>query len=587
MYSKNIIKTIIVSSLLVGCTMKEEAENKFNKQASINLEDYDKKNYLITELKNREFIQQAGYVNVDTKKSVETLLQNLNIIDGKFYHLEGLDMMIPSMKGYTNIKTFKDLDNYVQSTTNKALIIDSNKYLANTIKTVRIVDKNSLQNNFENIKINLQGEDIDLKRAFMQVSRLTGFNVIYKNPTSKSSSSADAVSLSSPDSSSSANTSEFTSKMISFQEGSVARFLKTVEESLDLYIDVDYKEKMIVVAKYKTRTIPLIVNNRDVKKTKMATAASGAENLQSDTQQDIGGISSQFEYGIFKELQISLDSTCSNFGGKNTAKIDIATGTVNIYATNDSMREITKKLETFNDSYRKQVEVELTTMELIVNNNLEFGTDVTGTKTDSGNGLVSAIQTALTAENTPSLSLTTKKGDIATIKSLKDIGFVSKTTTQTYKARNHTPFVVQSTDLTNYVENMTSTPVQTGTNTTSITQSTETAKLEVGLTAVVLPKIIGDEISLYINPASTKLNELKKETFSNLEINIPSISITVLENEPLLRSGDKVIIGSHSIYEDADGYKGIIPIDNFVIGGNSSKKLVKKVIVYVLSAKTY
>lgn len=585
---KNIAISIFISTLLVGCTMKQEAESNFKKQADINLDTYDKKDYLITELKNRENIQSAEYVNVDTKKSVETLLQNLSAIDGKFYYLEGLDMIVPSIKGFKNIKTFQDLDNFIQSTTNKALVIDTNKYLVNSIKSVRIVDKNSLQNNFENIKINLQGEDVDLKRAFMTVSRLTGFNIIYKNPTTKSSSgdSASSVSMTSSDSSDSSDSSEFSSKMISFQEGSVSRFLKTVEESLDIYIDVDYKEKMIVVSKYKTRTIPLIINNRDIKKTKMATAASGAENLQTDTQQDIGGITSQFEYDIFKELQTSLDSTTSNFGGKNTAKIDVATGSVNIYATNDAMREITKKLETFNDSYRKQVEVELTTMELIVNNNLELGSDVTGSKTDSANGLISAIQTALTAENTPSLKMTTKKGDIINIKSLKDIGFVSKTTTQSYRARNHTPFVVQSTDVTNYVENMTSTPVQTGTETT-VTQSTETSKIEVGLTAVVLPKIVGDEISLYINPASTKLNSLEKETFSNLEINIPSINITVLENEPLLRSGDKVVIGSHSIYEDSDGYKGIIPIDNFIIGGNSSKKLVKKVIVYVLSAKTY
>lgn len=584
MNCKNIFKSILISSLLVGCSMKDEAESKFQKQADINLEDYDKKDYLINQLRTRENIQKQKHVNVDTKKTVDTLLQNLSVIDDKFYHLVGIDMIIPSVNGYSNVKTFKDLDTYVQSTTNKALVIDSNKYLANSIKTVRIVDKNSLQNNFENIKINLQGENVDLRRAFMQVSKITGFSIVYKNPTSASSSGDSSSSVISLDANGSK--SDFETEMISFQEGSVSRFLKTVEESLDLYIDIDYKEKMIVITKYKTRSIPLLINNRDIKKTKMASAANGAENLQASTQEDIGGISSQFEFDIFKELQASLDELSLNYGGKNKVKIDFATGSVNIYATNDVMRQITQKIENFNDSFRKQVEIELTTMELIVNNNLEFGSNINGGKTDGATGLIATIQSALTGENTPSLTLDTGKGDIGVIKSLKDVGFVSKTTTQTYRARNHTPFIVQSIDLTNYVENMTSTPIQTG-DATTVTQSTETAKLEVGLTAVILPKIVGDEISLYINPASTKLNSLSKETYSNLEINIPSVSITVLENEPLLRSGDRVIIGSHSIYEDADGYKGIIPIDNFVIGGNSSKKLVKKVIVYILSAKTY
>ena len=582
---KNISLSLVIASLFVGCTMKQEADNKFNKQAEVNLDNYDKKDYLINELRTRENIQGIGYVNVDTKKTVETLLGNLSLIDGKFYHLKGLDIVVPAIKGYKNIKSFKDLDTYIQSTTNKALLIEENKYLLNSVKTVRVVDKNSIANNFENLKINLYGKSVDLKSAFIQVSHLTGFSVVYKSNVATTSSNG-ASGNTSTIGLNNENVNDFASELISFNDGTISQFLKYAEVSLDIYIDIDYKEKMIILSKYKSRNIPLIVNNRDVKKTKMASAAAGAENLQSDTEGDVGGITSQFEFDIYKELQSSLDAVIGNYGGKNSVKIDIATGNVNIYATNDVMRQITEKIENFNDSYRKQVEVELTTMELIVNNNLELGSNITGTKTDPANGLVAAIQSALTAENTPSLTLTTKKGDVGTIKSLKDIGYVSKTTTQTYRSRNHTPFIIQSTDLTNYVENMTSTPIQTG-DTTTVTQSTETAKIEVGLTAVILPKIVGDEISLYINPASTKLNSLEKESFSNLEINIPSVNISVLENEPLLRDGDKVIIGSHSIYEDADGYKGIIPIDNFIIGGNTSKKLVKKVIVYVLSAKTY
>ena len=178
-----VVSTIIISSLFVGCTMKEEAERKFNKQADINMDEYNNKNYLIEKMRSKEIITKSDFVNVDSKKSVDTLLNNLSQIDGRFYHLEGLDMLVPSIKNYTHIKSFKDLDNYVQSTTNKALVIESNKFLANGIKSVRIVDKNSLKNNFEDVKINLHGENVDLKKAFIQVSKLTGFNVIYKNQT--------------------------------------------------------------------------------------------------------------------------------------------------------------------------------------------------------------------------------------------------------------------------------------------------------------------------------------------------------------------------------------------------------------------
>lgn len=459
------------------------------------------------------------------------------------------------------------------------------------IKVVRIVDKNSLENSFDNTSLNLQGENVDLKKALLSVSKITGFSVIYKNLENGSGSSSSSSSSSSGASGGVSPTEkvddEFVSKLISFKSGTISNFLKYTEIALNVYIDIDYKEKIITISKFKSKSIPLLINNREIQKNKMASAAEGAEGLtdgKSDTE-GLGGVTSKFNYGVFNELEKSLDTILKTSDSRNNVKIDYATGAVNINATSDVMRQITEKVETFNDSYRKQVEIELTTLEIIVNNNLDFGIDVNGQQTNNSNNIISNISTALTGETLP-LATFTKNGDKATVKSLKDIGYISKVTSQTYKARNHTPYIIKSTDVTNYVENMTSTPIQTGT-TSTVTQSTETSKLSVGLSAVVLPKIVGDEISLYINPASTRLNSMTKEKYSTLEVNIPSVNISIIENELLIKSGDKVVIGSHTIFEDSDTYKGIIPIEDFIVGGNSSKKLVKKIIVYVLTAKAY
>lgn len=461
------------------------------------------------------------------------------------------------------------------------------------IKVVRIVDKNSLENSFDNTSLNLQGENVDLKKALLSVSKITGFSVIYKNlenGSGSSSSSAGAsggATMSSGLASNEKADDEFVSKLISFKSGTISNFLKYTEIALNVYIDIDYKEKIITISKFKSKSIPLLVNNRDIQKNKMASAAEVAEGLTVSTSdsEGVGGITSKFTYGVFNELEKSFDTILKTSDSRNSVKIDYATGAVNINATSDVMRQISEKVETFNDSYRKQVEIELTTLEIIVNNNLDMGIDVEGQQTNNSNNIISTISTALTGETLPTATFT-KNGDKATLKSLKDIGYVSKVTSQTYKARNHTPYVIKSTDVTNYVENMTSTPIQTGT-TNTVTQSTQTSKLSVGLSAVVLPKIVGDEISLYINPASTRLNSMTKEKYSTLEVNIPSVNISIVENELLVRSGDKVVIGSHTIFEDSDTYKGLIPIEDFIVGGNSSKKLVKKIIVYVLTAKAY
>ena len=460
------------------------------------------------------------------------------------------------------------------------------------IKVVRIIDKNSLENSFDNTSLNLQGENVDLKKALLSVSKITGFSIIYKNLEngSGSSSSSNGTSSGSMGGDLSSNEKiddEFVSKLISFKSGTISNFLKYTEIALNVYIDIDYKERIITISKFKSKSIPLLINNREIQKDRMASAAEGAESLTvgSSDSEGVGGITSKFNYGVFSELEKSFDTILRTSDSRNSVKIDYATGAVNINATSDIMRQITEKVETFNDSYRKQVEIELTTLEIIVNNNLDLGIDVQAQKSNNTNNIINTISTALTGENLPTATFS-RNGDIATVKSLKDIGYVSKVTSQTYKARNHTPHVIKSTDVTNYVENMTSTPIQTGT-TNTVTQSTETSKLSVGLSAVVLPKIIGDEISLYINPASTRLNSMTKEKYSSLEVNIPSINISIIETELLLRSGDKVVIGSHTIFEDSDTYKGIIPIEDFIVGGNSSKKLVKKIIVYVLTAKTY
>lgn len=577
--TKNVLLSLAVATLLSACSMKKETDKKFDEQSANMINRYDEGNTLLKDVKDREIINKMSYVNVDTKKTVDALLKNLSQIDGRFYHLEGMDMIIPSVRNYNKINDFQSLNNYIQSTTNKALVIESNKYLANGIKSVRLIDKNSIKNNFDEVKINLQGGNYNLENALLEVASLTGFNIVYKNTSSDESSIDGMNTTNNPK-------TIFNAEVISFQQGSLSQFLKVIEKSLDIYVDVDYKEKMLIISKYKSRNIPLVINDRDIEKKRIASSAGGADSLEVDMGEDVGGLSSQFKFGIFKELQKSLDELTKNYGNKNKATVDIGTGSVNIYATNEVMKQIIDKLEAYNDSFRKSVEIELTTMELIVNNSYDFGIDTVGSATDSSNGVIGAIQTALMGENLPSISVTSKNGSKATLKSFKDIGYIAKTSTDTYKTRNHIPFTIQRSDVTNYVENMTTTPVQTG-DTTTLTQSTQTSKIEVGLTAVVLPKIVGDEISVYINPASTRLNSMEKEKYSDLEINIPSINISVIEAEPIMRSGDKIIIGSHTTYEDADSYKGLLPLDKVAIGGANSKKLVKKVVVYILSAKTY
>ncbi len=52
----------------------------------------------------------------------------------------------------------------------------------------------------------------------------------------------------------------------------------------------------------------------------------------------------------------------------------------------------------------------------------------------------------------------------------------------------------------------------------------------------------------------------------------------------ILKNGDRKIIGYLTSYENAKDYDGILPIEDFVLGGANSKKYFRKETVFVISA---
>lgn len=145
--------SLIVSFSISGCTMKQETERKYDKQSDSLLETYDNRqnDSMLSELNKRQVMQKEAYVNVDSKKTVNHLLQALSEIDGNWYHLEGVDISAPSIKNYKEIKTFRDLNNFMQSTTNKVLVVENDVVTTEKYKTLAKIIPNTTE--YEYIKI--------------------------------------------------------------------------------------------------------------------------------------------------------------------------------------------------------------------------------------------------------------------------------------------------------------------------------------------------------------------------------------------------------------------------------------------------
>ena len=153
---KLISVSLVLSFAISGCTMKQETERKYEKQSDNLLETYNNRqnDSMLSELNKRQIIQKESYVNVDSKKSVNHLLQSLSEIDGNWYHLEGVDIFAPTIKNYKEIKSFKDLNNFIQSTTNKVLVVENDAVIAEKYKTLLKIIPNSSEHEYIKIDEN-------------------------------------------------------------------------------------------------------------------------------------------------------------------------------------------------------------------------------------------------------------------------------------------------------------------------------------------------------------------------------------------------------------------------------------------------
>lgn len=584
---KTISKISIIASVLLlgGCSQIGQVDSQFKEKASetkIRKDDSLRKTVDEVRLKNK-------YVNVDYKKEIKQLLEELSTIDNRSYFLKGIDMQIPDLKGYKEIVDFETLKNYIESTTNKTITITQNEINAQGVKVVEVIDKDAVKNTFANYQFSLGGKNVSINDAMLNVSSLTGFNVAFRN--SATTAGSNIVS-----NSNNADAGDIKSKTISYRSGNISSFLKYLEVSANVFVDISYEDKMIMVSKYKDLSMPLYVNDRTISKEQSTQTAVSSSSGTSGNSAGVAdsGVKTSFSYSIFEQLDKSIAKivTEANMlsGDKSNFTLNKSTGTVNIVATKDVTEKITAVVNDFNEQFKKSVNVKLTTIELLVKNNINIGTDFSFSKASAkGTTGITTNFTQTIASNLGAILGTTRtssdgsKNLEASLKSVSEIGYISKVQVQEYETRNLIPTTIKQEQEINYVKNINTTPATV--EGVQATQSTETDTLSVGLSAMVLPKIVGEYISLYINPQVRTLNSLEKQKFSNLEVQIPDVSGQSLENEYMLKNGETIIISSYSIFEDADQYSGLVPIKDFIIGGSKDKKIIRKEIIYVISAE--
>lgn len=578
MESKKIVFLILLMALFNGCAYSSKKLNDTFREKSLEL-PMDSNNTLVENIKEKKVTKK--YISTKSKTLSESLAE-IGRINNQNYLLEGEDFSLEYVPNYKYISDINTLTEYVGDTTNKTLVIEKNKFIKNRVKVVRAIEKEELKKNLEDITFSLIGQDIDLRVALQRFSKKTNFSIIFTDSKQQSGDANNAVITQS--------NSDFKSELISFNGVNALQFLNYMKKSLNLYVDIDYKNRLISLGKYKLKTLPILVVNRNITKDGNSVIQSTEGGAQQGTE---GSIQTKIEFGVYESLMDTIkevvDSINKRSGDNNLVSVDKNTGIVSIYATSSAMQVLENSIKKFNKSYNISGMATLSIYELIVNNGITIGSDFkyfngSTDGTSSYGATTNVTQTLANSINILNKNLAGTKGIDMVAKSISKLGYIAKRIDYGIRFRNHVPSSIRELRETNYVKNS-NTNTTSGAIDSTTTTSTETEKIVAGAEVLIIPKIFENTISLYLSISDTTIESITKETFGTTEINIPITKPRSIDDEFIMQNGESRFIRSITLLEDADKYNGLIPIKDFIIGGEKEKSLVRKELVYVLSVE--
>ena len=574
----------LIISLFNACTSKNTLHGEFNNDHKKFIEkNYKKtttKNYLKDSIKEIE--DKNEYINLDNTKRLSSILENLGDIDGKSYMLssdsEDIFLRATTNSHKLKIDNFEKINQYLKDSSNYLIYVKSNRFIKNRIKIVSVKNKDNIEQNLKDIPFSLDSKAA-VSEILEQVRDISGFNVIAKNiPIIKD----DTVEGTANGKLFAENTMDtlFENTYISFGGNNIMELLNYISTSFNIYVDVDYENKTIVFEKQKPKSFNIILNNINY---------TGSLDVEKSISNDVGEgdsgkktIKTKIKLEIMDSLEQSLNTILRSSGIQgNVIAFNKTIGSIFVIADKKTMKEIATQINNFNDVFKKQIDFKLEIFEFAVTKEFNAGVSLGGTINTSnltGNFLTSTVSNSIFNIET--------KSDTSGIKGVnlnnKTIRLI-KQTRHGYILKNSIPYSIDVTNSKSYVKTVnTETTVSNGVSTTETTP--ETSEINEGTVLSVLAKVNGNQVEFNLQPKIVRINGIETATFDGNSISLPDLSVNTFSSNVILKNGEKKIIGYLTTYEDTNNYNGIVPIENFILGGARSKSYFRKETVFVISA---
>ena len=543
---KLLIPFAIFSLLFIGCSEKSYHNEMIDStKQSLDKQDYAniKKSYsgsLVDEkFKNKEFI------SILEDKSLGDILKEIEIMDGNFYYLKSSDILVP--KSRIKIHNITELNQYLNAVLDKELFIKKNGsiYLVKLLST-----SETKKQSIEHITFALEGQ-ISVEELIKLITAQSGYEV-------NIGSYID-------------NRDDFQNSIVSISSKDLKDVLNSLSHAKDVYVDIDYDNEAINIARYKDMVVELNIPLLDIKSsnqtsTQETTGESKVENIS--------------QIVLYDELDKMLKNIIST-DKISTYHIDKSTGLIFLKSTKSVENAVRTIVKAYEVSFGKEAVIEFERIELILNKNREYGiaTISDNRQTNGGTGVVRGLAEngafSFASDNaTRLLSMTATANN--------EIGKVLNYSKNVLVLKNNIPTVQSITDNTDYVEKIeTTTDADTNTTTSDVTVNT----LKEGTSITAMAKISRDKIFLNISPSIKKLIQFDEVSVDGTTIKLPQYNDQNYNISREINLGETSIVGSIIVHDDAKNYQGVLPLEGFAIGGTDSKSYVRREIVYVVTLK--
>ena len=583
-----VLSGLLATLLFSGCTTKllNDDYKSYSKQGYKDLKEGNK-NSITQKIKEDEIRKNKKYIDLSITKDLSAVLRELGVKNNRVYLLCGKDIALKksASSNLLNITDFNGLKKYIEDTTNYTIIITDNKYIRNRVKKVLLIDKEAKKAGFNNIEFHINGKE-SVSAALSSLAKKINYSIVYDEDLNNVTNNLNDVNTNN-------NKKDFKDKDVSYNGHNINDFLNYIENNFNVYTNIDYANKIITIKKYKTNIFAVYPLNYKITQNSTTSGVasssgntngtSGGGTSVSGSGTSVGGsggtqsIEQTYSSDVVKTIKKDLENLLIK---DSTAKLifNLDSGEVVVKTTNKNMKEIKNFIEKINHVYNQQLEITVDIYEFVLNRDFNFGTDISGNSPHVNFATHNLLDSILTGSF--------KRGGDRGYAVDSNNKFIRYSKSYSYKQTmmNNISKTIAIQNTQDYVKSISST---TTTNTATTTASNvEISSVNQGVSIDILPRIIGDKISLKSDIKINNLNEFKQSTDSNGNtILLPDTDNKTIPSHLIIGNGNRILVGSYQDYQDVKSYTGIAPIEDFVIGGKSGKKFVKKEILVVLTAK--